>query len=93
MNNTQNNAVAPELTAELRHLHEVMRTIEILAEQPELAVVAYGRIWRFADMLRTAMRYAYLAHLHGFDIEPFRCWYNRDIKLFKQFDIRWLIGD
>lgn len=67
----------------------MMHAIDILAEHPELVVVAYGKIWRYQDMLKTAMRYAYLAQLHGFDVEPFRRWYNRDAAIFNHYGIQW----
>lgn len=89
MSNQQNNAITPELTAELRYLHRIMQAIDVLAEQPEMVVVAYGRIWQYVDMLRTSMRYAYLAQLHGFDVEPFRRWYNRDADVFTRYGISW----
>jgi hypothetical protein len=43
-------------------------------------------------MLQTAMRYAYLAQLHGFNIEPFRRWYNRDAEIFSHYGIQWFNG-
>jgi len=90
MSSKHQNAIPPELTAELRYLHRIMQAIEILADHPELTVVAYGKIWRYVDMLRTAMRYAYLAKLHGFNVEPFRRWYNREADTFQRYDIHWL---
>lgn len=89
MSNKQNNAITAELTAELRYLHRIMQAIDILAEHPELTVVAYGKIWRYVDMLRTAMRYAYLAQLHGFNVDPFRRWYNREAETFSRYGISW----
>lgn len=89
MDNPQYSSVTPEQTAELRQLHKIMQAIDILAEQPEMAVVAYGKIWRFSDMLHTSMRYAYLAKLHGFDVEPFRRWYNRDAEIFNHYGVSW----
>ncbi|WP_423186296.1 hypothetical protein ACO1PK_14380 [Alishewanella sp. d11] len=81
--------ITPELTAELRSLHRIMQAIDILADHPELAVVAYGKVWRFVDMLKVSMRYAYLAKLHGFDVEPFRRWYNREADIFQRHGVRW----
>lgn len=89
MSYPQHYSVNPELTAELRQLHRIMQAIDILAEHPELTVVAYSKIWRFADMLHTSMRYAYLAQLHGFDIEPFRRWYNREAETFSRYGVSW----
>ncbi|MCB5228035.1 hypothetical protein JAO78_014570 [Alishewanella sp. 16-MA] len=84
-----NSSITPEFTEELRYLHKVMQAIDILGEQPELAVVAYGRIWQYPDLLKTAIRYAWLAQLHGFDIEPFRRWYNRDAEIFTHYGVEW----
>lgn len=84
--------ITPEQTAELRYLHKVMQTLDILGEQPALNVVAYGRIWRYPDLLHTAIRYAFLAQLHGFDIEPFRRWYNRDAEIFSHYGVQWFNG-
>ncbi|MDP5143213.1 hypothetical protein ORJ00_10695 [Rheinheimera baltica] len=75
--------VTEQMTAELRYLHKVMQAIDILGEQPALHVVAYGKIWRYADLLHTAVRYAQLAELHGFDTSPFKQWFNRDLALFQ----------
>lgn len=89
MSNMSQDTIAPELTAELRYLHRVMQAIDILADHPELTVVAYGKIWRYVDMLRTSMRYAYLAKLHGFNVEPFRRWYNREADTFNRYGVSW----
>lgn len=86
----KHNTIPPALTAELRYLHRVMQVIDILAEHPELTVLAYGKIWRYVDMLRTSMRYAYLAKLHGFNVDPFRRWYNREAETFNRYGISWL---
>jgi len=79
--------VTEQQTNELRYLHKVMQAISILGEQPDLYVVAYGRIWRYADLLHTAVRYAHLAELHGFDTSPFKQWFNRDVAVFNQHGI------
>jgi hypothetical protein len=81
---SQNNqhVVTEQMTAELRYLHKVMRSIDILGEQPMLNVVAYGKVWRYADLLHTAVRYAQLAELHGFDTRPFKQWFIRDSRVF-----------
>lgn len=81
------NTVAPELTDELTKLHKVMNAIEILGEQPMLTVIAYGKIWRYADLLKIAVRYAELAQLHGFDVTPFTQWFARDSNVFEQHGI------
>ena len=79
--------VTEQQTNELRYLHKVMQTIQILSEQPSLNVVAYGKIWRFGDLLQTAVRYAELAELHGYDTSAFRHWFQRDITVFQQYGI------
>lgn len=53
--------VTEQQTNELRYLYKVMQAIEILGEQPSLNVVAYGKLWRYGDLLKTAVRYAELA--------------------------------
>lgn len=80
--------VTEQQTNELRYLHKVMQAIEILGEQPSLYVVAYGKIWRFADLLRTSVRYAELAELHGYDTSPFKHWFQKDISVFEQYGIQ-----
>ena len=80
------------LTAELAYLHQVMQAIEILSEQPALSVVAYGKIWRYPDLLSSSLRYAYLAQLHGYDIAPFKHWFDRDCALFAQHGLSWNYG-
>ena len=82
---SQNNqhVVTEQQTNELRYLHKVMQAISILGEQPTLNVVAYGRVWRYADLLHTAVRYAQLAEMHGYDTTPFKQWFNRDVALFQ----------
>jgi len=79
--------VTEQMTAELRYLHKVMQAIDILGEQPVLHVVAYGKIWRYADLLHTAVRYAHLAELHGFDVTPFKQWFSREVAVFNQHGI------
>ncbi|MBV2130500.1 hypothetical protein [Arsukibacterium indicum] len=84
--------ISPALTAELRYLHQVMKVLEILAEQPTLCVVAFGKIWRYPDLLSTSLRYAYLAQLHGFDVSPFKQWFDKDCALFAQHGLSWNYG-
>lgn len=74
-------------TNELRYLHKVMQAIQILGEQSSLNVVAYGKIWRYGDLLKTAVRYAELAELHGYDTSAFKNWFQRDIMVFQQYGI------
>ena len=64
--------VTEQQTNELRYLYKVMQAIEILGEQPSLNVVAYGKLWRYGDLLKTAVRYAELAELHGNDTSAFK---------------------
>lgn len=80
--------VTTQQTNELRYLHKVMQAIEILGEQPALTVVAYGRIWRYADLLHTAVRYAELAELHGFDTRLFKHWFARDVAVFAHYGVK-----
>lgn len=80
--------VTEQQTNELRYLHKVMHAIQILGEQPCLNVVAYGKVWRYADLLRTAVRYAELAELHGYDTSLFKRWFNREIVIFQQYGIK-----
>jgi len=89
MNHRKLPTIPPELTAELRNAHQIMQVVDILAEHPELTVITHGKIWRYADMLRISMRYAYLAKKHGFNVEPFRRWYNREADTFKRYGIQW----
>ncbi|MEO3679062.1 hypothetical protein ABGI61_08500 [Rheinheimera sp. FR7-31] len=79
--------VTEQQTNELRYLHKVMQAIQILGEQPSMNVVAYGKIWRYGDLLKTAVRYAELAELHGYDTSAFKHWFQRDIGLFQQYGI------
>lgn len=74
--------VTEQQTNELRYLHKVMQAIQILGEQPNLNVIAYGKIWRYADLLKTAVRYAQLAELHGYDVKLFKQWFIRDVAVF-----------
>lgn len=85
-------AVSAALTAELKYLHQVMKAIDILAEQPALNVVAYGKIWRYPDLLSTSLRYAYLAQLHGYDVSAFKQWFNKDSALFAHHGLSWNFG-
>ena len=87
MNQTSTTNVTEHQTNELRYLHKVMQAIQILGEQPNLYVVAYGKIWRYADLLHIAVRYAELAELHGFDTSPFKNWFSRDQAVFQQYGI------
>ena len=79
--------VTEQQTNELRYLHKVMQAIQILGEQPQLSVVAYGRIWRYADLLHTAVRYAELAELHGYNTSAFQHWFHRDLAVFQHYGI------
>jgi hypothetical protein len=85
-------AIDAALTAELRYLHQVMQAIEVLAEQPALCVVAYGKIWRYPDLLSTSLRYACLAQLHGFDVSAFKQWFDKDAALFARHGLSWNYG-
>lgn len=76
------NPVSEQLNTELRHLHKVMQAISILGEQPAMQVMAYGKIWLYADLLKTAVRYAQLAELHGYDVKLFKQWFIRDVAVF-----------
>lgn len=87
MDQSIQNVVTQQMTDELMYLHKVMRTIDILGEQPALHVVAYGRIWRYSDLLITAVRYAQLAELHGFDTTPFKHWFLRDASVFEHYGV------
>lgn len=87
MSQYTSNPISKQLTSELRHLHIVMQAISILGEQPAMQVVAFGKIWRYADLLQTAVRYAELAQLHGFDITPFKQWFMRDYQVFEQYGV------
>lgn len=75
--------VTEQQTNELRYLYKVMQAIEILGEQPSLNVVAYGKLWRYGDLLKTAVRYAELAELHGNDTSAFKHWFIRDVMMFQ----------
>lgn len=79
--------VTEQHTNELRYLHQIMQAIQILGEQPSLSVVAYGRIWRYADLLHTAVRYAELAELHDYDTSAFKRWFHRDLAVFQQYGV------
>lgn len=79
--------VTEQQTTELRYLHKIMQAIQVLGEQPSLVVVAYGKIWRYADLLKTAVRYAELAQLHGYDISAFTGWFHRDLAVFQHYGI------
>jgi hypothetical protein len=79
--------VTEQMTTELRYLHKVMQAIGVLGEQPTMHVVAYGKIWRYADLLQTAVRYAQLAELHGFDTSAFKQWFIRDYSVFEQYGV------
>lgn len=79
--------VTEQQTNELRYLHKVMQAIQILGEQPDLNVVAYSKIWRYGDLLHTAVRYVELAELHGFNASPFKEWFKRDRALFEHYGI------
>jgi hypothetical protein len=83
-------SVTEQMTAELRYLHKIMQAIDILAEHPTMHVVAYGKIWRYADLLKTAVRYAQLAELHGFDTTAFKNWFDKDAALFSAHGIKQL---
>jgi len=79
--------VTEQQTTELRYLQKVMQAIQILGEQPCLDVLAYGKIWRYGDLLKTAVRYAELAELHGYDTSAFKHWFQRDLVVFQQYGI------
>lgn len=84
--------VTEQQTNELRYLHKVMQTIEILGEQPSLIVVAYGKIWRYGDLLKTAVRYAELAELHGYDVSVLKQWFQKDLAVFLQYGIQFKVS-
>ena len=79
--------VTEQQTNELRYLRKVMQTIQILGEQPSLNVVAYGKIWRYGDLLKTAVRYAALAELHGYDTSAFKHWFEKDMAVFEKYGV------
>ena len=79
--------VTEQQTNELRYLHKVMQAIQILGEQPSLCVVAYGKIWRYGDLLKTAVLYAELAELHGYDTSAFKHWFQKDMAVFEQYGV------
>jgi hypothetical protein len=87
MNRNISSNVTEQQTNELRYLHKVMQAISILGEQPAMQVVAYGKIWRYADLLHTSIRYAELAELHGYDTSAFKQWFHRDLAVFQQYGV------
>ncbi len=42
-------------TEELRRLNQTMKAIEILAEQPDLAVLYQGKAWQYRDLLELSV--------------------------------------
>ena len=87
MSQTTTHIVTEQQTNELRYLHKVMRAIDILGEQPSLNVVAYGKIWRYGDLLKTAVHYAALAELHGYDTSAFKHWFEKDMAVFAKYGV------
>ena len=79
--------VTQQMTDELRYLHKIMQAINILGEQPTMAVVAYGQIWRYPDLLKCSVRYAQLAELHGYDTTAFKQWFLCDASAFASHGI------
>lgn len=84
--------VTEQQTNELRYLHKVMQAIQILGEQPSMNVVACGKIWRYDDLFKTAVRYADLAEMHGYDVTPFKQWFKRDVAVFNNHGIELKVG-
>ncbi|MCA1928523.1 hypothetical protein [Rheinheimera sp.] len=79
-------------TEELRRLNQAMKAIEILAEQPDLAVIYQGKAWQYRDLLELSVRIFRLAQQEGYDVQAFEVWFAKDAELFARYGLEWRVG-